>query len=226
MAVVLPTLFRVSVTCRAGHDQINCKTKICINPHTVDVISVNADVLWRPPREQDHISQYNSQSSGRSWINQDCICLDYPNSNVLHAKIQNILQNIRFINRKKRVSDLFLDNAHSSMLLIELLLRKSTIGCYWVPDDDYRLFFGVLIKYVNFMLCTPCRASHGTRTHRFCLFTRLHKFHHEAFPSACCPVHSSLNPIFSCVNLIDTQSRFLYIVLTAHGWLCGARAPA
>ena len=68
---------------------------------------------------------------------------------------------------KKRLSDLFLDNAHSSMILIELLLRKSTIGCYWVPDDDYRLFFGVVIKNVNFMLCSPCRASHGARTHRF-----------------------------------------------------------
>ena len=100
----------------------------------------------------------------------------------------------RFINRKKRLSDLFLDNAHSSMILIELLLRKSTIGCYWVPDDDYRLFFGVLINMLT-SCCAPLVAQAMARTHIDCvLLTRLHKFHHEAFPSARCPVHSPLNP--------------------------------
>jgi hypothetical protein len=48
VAVVLQSLFRVFVTCRAGRDQINCKTKFDVSPHTVDVISVNADFLCAP----------------------------------------------------------------------------------------------------------------------------------------------------------------------------------
>ncbi len=30
--------FRVSVICRAGRDQINCKTKFDVQPHTVELL--------------------------------------------------------------------------------------------------------------------------------------------------------------------------------------------
>ncbi len=36
VAVVLQSFFRVFVTRRAGRDQIDCKTKFYINPHTVE----------------------------------------------------------------------------------------------------------------------------------------------------------------------------------------------
>ncbi len=50
VGVVLQSLFRVFVTCCAGRDQINCKTKLTANRIRWNVISVNADVLWRPMR--------------------------------------------------------------------------------------------------------------------------------------------------------------------------------
>ncbi len=55
---IVDSLFRVFVTFRAGRDQINCKTKFDnfdFSPHTVDVISVHADFLWRPSWEKDSI---------------------------------------------------------------------------------------------------------------------------------------------------------------------------
>ena len=40
----------MSVTRRACRDRINRKTQIDVKQHTVELISVNADVQWRPSR--------------------------------------------------------------------------------------------------------------------------------------------------------------------------------
>jgi hypothetical protein len=53
VGAVLQSLFLVFETRRAGRDQINCKTKFDVKTHTVELISVNADVLQRPSHEKD-----------------------------------------------------------------------------------------------------------------------------------------------------------------------------
>ena len=65
VAVVLQSMVRVLVTWRADRGQIDCKTKFDVRPHTVQVISVNTDFLWRPSQEKDYIS-LQSEKEGTS----------------------------------------------------------------------------------------------------------------------------------------------------------------
>ena len=48
----------MSVTRRACRDRINRKTKIDVKTHTVELISVNADVQWRPSRKKKPTCHY------------------------------------------------------------------------------------------------------------------------------------------------------------------------
>ncbi len=91
---------------------------------------------------------------------------------------------------------------------------------------------GVVIKH---MLCVPCRARRDaaqTRAHRNRVFINQASinFGRKRFQRMLsCLLFFEPPSFFSCINLVDTQSRFMNTVMAAHGWLCEhceARAPA
>jgi hypothetical protein len=137
----------VTVTRRASRDRIKSQTNFRIRRTET---WVNAVVRWRgagAPRGKGTIFHYGVKELDQSKIVFTLTVV----VTAISSKIQLILQSIRFLTRKRLLQlcfvwwlpDLFLNNEPSIMSLNKELW-KSILGCYLLPDYDFRDEFLVL----------------------------------------------------------------------------------
>ena len=128
----------VSVTCRAGHDRINHKTKIDVKTHTMELISVNADVQWRPSRKRWPTCHYKVMWHGLIDGNFMNICWQMRLGDFLASKD---LQELNYVDSVERKS---LKNL--AVIIWLVFLHELQLGIFM---DISSGFNGGLCQYTN-----------------------------------------------------------------------------